>query len=66
MTLYKLENKIGTYWVIANDPTEAVNKLKGILDKNDYGFYDNRKVNTITVVAESIDNQFLTGKFLIL
>ena len=66
MKLYKVENKLGIYWIIANDPTDAENKLLNILDRNDYGFFDDRKVKQITVIAEAIDNQFLTDKYLIL
>lgn len=65
MKLYKIENGIGTYWVIAEHPTEAEQKLKSILDKNDYGFTDRREALSITIVAEAIENEFLTGKFLV-
>ena len=65
MKLYKIENGIGTYWVISEHPTEAEENLKLILDKNDYGFTDRRKAFSITIIAEAIENDFLTGKFLL-
>lgn len=64
--LYKIENGIGTYWVVARHPTQAEEKLKIILDKNDYGFTDSRKAKTITVIAESVREDYLTNKFLVL
>jgi hypothetical protein len=65
MKLYKIENGIGTYWVIAEHPTEAEEKLQSILDKNNYGFSANRKALSITIVAEAIENNYLTGKYLV-
>lgn len=66
MKLYKIENRIGTYWVVANDPTEAENKLLKILNQYDYGLSNDRKIITITVIAEQITDQFLTGKHLVI
>ena len=66
MKLFKIENGIGIYWVVAEHPTQAEEKLKAILDANDYGFSDKRKVVTITVIAEFVENNYLTKKFLIL
>lgn len=66
MKLFKIENGIGTYWVIAEHPTQAEEKLKAILDANDYGFSDKRKAVTITVIAEVVETNYLTGKFLVL
>jgi len=63
--LYRIENGLGSYFVIAEHPTEAQNKLKEVLDKNDYGFSNKREVISITPLATEIDNEFLTGKFLI-
>jgi len=66
MKLYKIENRIGIYWVVANDPTEAENKLLKIFNKENYGFSDHRKTITITVIAEQIVDQFLSGKHLVI
>lgn len=65
MTLYKIENGIGTYWVVAEDLTEADEKLTKVLDYADYGFIAQRKTITITVIAEEVEDN-LTGKFLVL
>lgn len=66
MKLYRLDNGIGSYWVIATDPTSAENKLIKILDINDYGFTEQRKVTCITVIAEAIEENYLTDKFLLI
>jgi len=66
MKLFKIENKIGTYWVVAKNFTEADEKLLFILNKNDYGYSEERKAITITVIAEIIENDFLIGKYLVL
>ena len=39
MTLFKLTNKIGEWFVIAEHPTEAEQMLKAHLDKADYDFW---------------------------
>jgi hypothetical protein len=67
MTLYQIENGLGVYWVLAEHPTEACEKLKKLLDDADYGFPNNRKPSVITPIAESgEDAKFITGKFLVL
>lgn len=66
MKLYKITNGIGVYWVVAEHPTEACEKLELILGKYNYGFGVDRKPKTIEVIAEEIKDQFLTGKFLVL
>lgn len=65
-TLYKITNGIGTYWVVAPDPTSACDKLKSVLDSADYGFFDRRKPTEITIIAEQVKDNYLTGKFLVL
>lgn len=42
--LYKLVNRIGTYWVIAKDPTDAETKLALLLNNADYGTTETRIV----------------------
>lgn len=66
MKLYKLETKIGTYWVIAEHPTQAEQKLAHTLNENDYGFSNDRKVISITHIADAVTDSFMTGKHLIL
>lgn len=60
MTLYRLICGLGTYFVIAEHPTQAQEKLEKILNDNDYGFDKDRVVTEIKSVATAIaiDNQF--------
>jgi hypothetical protein len=66
MKLYRLETGIGTYWVVAEHPTDAEKKLMHVLNENNYGFHKDRTVTRIDVIAEQINSNFITGKFLIL
>ncbi len=67
MKLYRLQNEIGDYWVIAENPTQAEEKLMKMLDENDYGFNKSRIVTSFHVIAEAPDDtRFITGKFLVL
>lgn len=67
MNLYRLENgHAGSWWVIAPDPTSAEKALTETLDKADFGFKKDRKVISITRIAEEIDNQFISDKRLLL
>lgn len=67
MKLYKINNGIGTYWVVAEHPTEAEAKLKTMLDAADYGFSEKRKALSIEIIAEHfVDKDCPTGKKLIL
>jgi hypothetical protein len=65
--LYKLVNGIGIYWVIAKDPTDAENKLMGLLDKADYGFSKDRVVKEIHLIADEIyeGSSGISNKFLV-
>ena len=64
--LYRLKNKLGDYWVVAEHPTQAQEKLLTLLNKNSYGATDHRKVVNIELVAEGIENEeFITGKHFI-
>ena len=65
-TLYKIKNELADYFIIANDPTEAEQKLLKVLNDADYGFSRKRKTISITPIAEEITDNFLTGKTLIL
>ncbi len=66
--LYMLVNAIGSYYVIAEDPTSAENKLMDLLNNNDYGFSSARVVKEIRVVAEEVGSGApgISGKFLII
>lgn len=65
MKLYKLTTGLGDYFVIANDPTEAEQKLSKLLNENDYGYARDKKVTKFEVLAEEADNQFLTGNLVL-
>lgn len=52
-------NGLGDYYVLANDPTEAQNTLKRILDEQSYGTSDGRRITNIKWLSETI------GKLLI-
>lgn len=54
-SLYLLETRsLGTYYVIADDPTQARNKLRGLLDKADYGFNHYREIMVIKLIAREL------------
>lgn len=56
MKLYRIETKgMGSYWVVASDPTAAENKLKEAFNKWDYGYYTKRESVSIHVIAEQIN-----------
>lgn len=42
----------GLAYVVANDPTEAYNKLRNYLDEKDLGFTSERELNTIQLIAD--------------
>lgn len=66
MKLYRLETGTGTYWVTATNPTSAEEKYLKHVNKTDYGYTSNRKVNEIHIVAtEAEDLRFTTNHFLI-
>jgi hypothetical protein len=44
---------MGQYYVIAENPSEAECALISTFEKQDYGFYEKRKVKNIEIVAES-------------
>ncbi len=46
-------NGLGDYYVLANDPTEAQKALIKILDDQNYGLYNDRRVINIKWITES-------------
>jgi hypothetical protein len=54
--LYRLTNKLGDFYVIDNDPTSAINKLEGLLNESDYGFYEYRKVFRCDLIANELSD----------
>lgn len=61
LTLYLLKNKINEYYVVAEDPTSAKNKLEKLLDDADYGFFNERSVYEIKEIAKELKND-ISGK----
>ena len=57
--LYKAQNKLGTFYIVAHSFDEAVQILAARLDKADYGFPDYRKVSSIELLAAE---HFFAGK----
>ena len=57
--LYKVQNKLGTFYIVAHSFDEAVQILTARLDKADYGFSDYRKVSSIELLAAE---HFFAGK----
>lgn len=49
--LYKIENKLGTFYVVAGTFDEAANELEARLDQADYGFFQDRDIPAIELVA---------------
>ena len=56
MNLYFVETRKFIYYVIAEHPTQAQEKLEDLLCKADYGFKENRHVIKITLMAQCIKN----------
>ena len=55
MKLYLLTTKqVGDFYVVAENTNDAEIKLKGLLDKADYGFYESRDVKNIEVLANEV------------
>lgn len=66
MKLYTVKNNIGTYWVIADHPTAAQDKVEKTLKEANYRGSDDRKMQVIALIAEGYDDiRFITGKFLL-
>ena len=49
--LYKIENKLGTFYIVAGTFDEAANELKARLDQADYGFHQYRDISAIEHIA---------------
>ena len=49
--LYKIENKLGTFYIVAGTFDEAANELETRLDQADYGFFQDRGIPAIEHVA---------------
>ena len=55
--LYLVSTKtLGDYYVVAESPNEAQDRLKKLIDKADYGFSDSRKIVNIKLLADELYN----------
>ena len=54
MNLYLLENGLGTWYLIATDPTSAQMFLEEQLNNENYGLDKERKVITIKLLAHEV------------
>lgn len=62
MNLYKLSTKgLGEYFVIDESPNDAQEALTKLLNKAEYGFSFDRKVESITLMSSQVTEGF-TGK----
>lgn len=62
--LYKIENKLGKFYIVAETFDEAANELKARLDQADYGFFNYRDIPAIEHVAtQSFYNNELKQSF---
>lgn len=61
MKLYLLTTKLGEFYVVATTATIAEEYLIEQLDKADYGFFNDRKVTNIKILAEKVTD-FPAGK----
>lgn len=51
MNLYRISNKIGTFYSIAEDYGEAQHNVEDFLNKQEYGFSSHRFVSNIELIA---------------
>lgn len=62
MILYKLITRgLGEFYLIANNATEAQNKLEGELRKANYGFHNDQDVINIEIITDEL-KEFPEGK----
>lgn len=45
----------GISYVVAEDPTEAYNKIRKFLDDNDIGFDSDRELDTVELIAHNAE-----------
>lgn len=59
--------KVGNFYIVADHPTEAVNKLKKFFVDVNYGHIEDREIEVIKYLAETCeDNRFPINKRLVL
>jgi len=62
MNLYRLTNKLGQWYMIAENPSEASDYLESQLTIADYGFFDERKVIQWELIASEVKDDFHNQK----
>lgn len=60
MKLYRVTNKLGDWYVIAEHPTQAANKLVDALNTRDYGFSSQRSATNIELIATHSEYGFVS------
>jgi len=56
MNLYLIKTKgLGDYYVVDKTTNDAIYKLKSLLDRAEYGFFNHRKVASIDILTSEID-----------
>lgn len=62
MQLYRIETKgLGDFYVVEKSPNDAIAMLESLLGMADYGFYGDRKILSIKILADEV-NEFPEGK----
>ena len=49
--LYRIVNRLGTFYIVAKSFDAAAEALRDRLDKADYGFFGYREINNIELLA---------------
>jgi len=60
--LYRCTNQQGDYYVVAEHPTQASERLMAYLAAADYGFGSDREPSRIELVARATDHPSGAGK----
>jgi len=66
MNLYEITlSNYDTYYITAHDPTTAYNKLRELLDREDWNFTNERELKSIELVGESFfeDEEVFAKKY---
>lgn len=54
LKLYRLTNKLGKFYVVAKSSDIAIDTLVNSMSKSDYGFYKDREVTNIEILANEV------------
>ena len=53
MTLFKITNRLGDFWVVEEDCYKAECKLRNLLSEKNYGFPSDRIVKNIQIISST-------------